>query len=88
MARSVLRATVGGLTGFIVAAVAYVSAMMQIGSLLRDKYGEGDLGHSDWPDEALAFVCFAWLGLPVALGVGTMVGVRLSRASPKDGVST
>ncbi len=88
MARSVMRATVGGLIGFIVAAVAYVSANMLIGSLLRDKYGEGDLGHSDWPDEAWAFLCLVWLGLPVALGVGTMLGIRLSRASSKGSAST
>jgi len=79
MARSALRIAIGGFTGFIVAGVAYVSVAMLIGNLTYD--GEHELGHTPWP--VLVFGCLSWLGLLVALVIGTILGIRFGRAYPK-----
>jgi hypothetical protein len=79
--RRAIRISVGIIAGFSTVAV-YVLVMRSIGAVVVEKYGEGDLGHT--PEPTAAFVCAAWLGLPIAIFFAVKLGVRIGRYSRRD----
>jgi hypothetical protein len=69
-------AIAGGVAGFVVTAIVYLAVAMLLGNLMRGVYGESELGST--PLLVAVIVCLIWLGLPVALCAGTVLGIRIS----------